>query len=69
VSTPGRTHDAFFAPLKAGVRLLPGVDLPRVLAELERLLPGARLIAPLYSETVCIPRGAEPYLLRCAGSN
>lgn len=62
-------HDAFFAPLEAGVRLLPGVDFPRVLAELERIVPGARLIAPLYSETVCIPRVAEPYLLRRAGSN
>jgi L-ascorbate metabolism protein UlaG (beta-lactamase superfamily) len=56
-------HDAFFAPLDAGVRLLPGIQFARFLEQTASIVPGARVLAPLYEETVCVPRRGEPYLV------
>lgn len=51
-------HDAFFAPLEAGVRLLPGIDLPGFLDEARAVAPGARVVLPLYGETLAVPAQA-----------
>jgi L-ascorbate metabolism protein UlaG (beta-lactamase superfamily) len=48
-------HDAFFAPLEEGVRLLPGIDLPGFVAEARRLAPRARVITPAYDESLVVP--------------
>jgi hypothetical protein len=47
-------HDAFFAPLEHGCRLLPGIDLDGFLADTRALLPDARIALPDYLETVPI---------------
>src|SRR5205823_10941887 len=39
-------YDAFFSPLEDGVRLLPGVDLHAFVAEVRRIAPGVRVVAP-----------------------
>jgi L-ascorbate metabolism protein UlaG (beta-lactamase superfamily) len=49
-------HDAFFAPLEDGLRLLPGVDLEGWVREVS---PRARVILPDYGETVQIAQGAQ----------
>jgi L-ascorbate metabolism protein UlaG (beta-lactamase superfamily) len=49
-------HDAFFAPLDQGVRLLPGIDLDGFVTELGREAPSARVITPGYDETLAIAR-------------
>jgi L-ascorbate metabolism protein UlaG (beta-lactamase superfamily) len=55
-------HDAFFAPLEAGVRLLPGVDLDGFAREVYGLAPRATVVAPEYGERVDVdpnePRAA-----------
>lgn len=48
-------HDAFFAPLGEGVRLLPGIDLRGFLDDARRLAPGATRITPEYGEEIVIP--------------
>lgn len=50
-------HDAFFAPLEEGVRLLPRIDLDGFVAEAGRLAPGARVITPDYLEPLAVPEG------------
>jgi L-ascorbate metabolism protein UlaG (beta-lactamase superfamily) len=45
-------HDAFFAPLEQGVRLLPGIDLDGFASEVHTLAPRARVIMPGYGEPV-----------------
>ncbi|HEX9295225.1 MAG TPA: MBL fold metallo-hydrolase [Polyangiaceae bacterium] len=45
-------HDAFFAPLDAGLRLLPGIDMDGFVSELGRVAPEAQVITPLYDETL-----------------
>ncbi|MEO8876110.1 MAG: MBL fold metallo-hydrolase, partial [Polyangiaceae bacterium] len=56
-------HDAFFAPLAEGVRLLPRIDLRGFLAETRALLPKATRIVPEYGEEIVVPasdpRGAR----------
>jgi L-ascorbate metabolism protein UlaG (beta-lactamase superfamily) len=47
-------HDAFFAPLEEGVRLLPGVDVEGFVEEVRRERPGVQILAPLYHETIVI---------------
>ncbi len=48
-------HDAFFAPLEAGARLLPGIDLPGFYSELARVAPNARLVTPTYDDVCALP--------------
>ncbi len=50
-------HDAFFAPLEAGLHLLPGIDLPGFAAEARALAPGATLVTPAYDEVLAVPPG------------
>jgi L-ascorbate metabolism protein UlaG (beta-lactamase superfamily) len=45
-------HDAFFTPLEAGVRLLPGIDLDGFVAEAGQAAPEAQIVTPLYKETI-----------------
>jgi L-ascorbate metabolism protein UlaG (beta-lactamase superfamily) len=45
-------HDAFFAPLERGVRLLPGIDLDGFASEVHALASRARVIMPSYGEPV-----------------
>lgn len=49
-------HDAFFAPLEAGARLLPRVDFDGFLTEMKRLAPAARVITPGYEDVAIVPR-------------
>src|ERR1700722_14327972 len=51
-------HDAFFAPLRWGVHLLPNVDLDGFVAEAHRLAPRARLVTPDYGEALAVPASA-----------
>ena len=51
-------HDAFFAPLVEGVRLLPGVDLRGFLDEARLLAPDAVRITPEYGEEIIVPPDA-----------
>jgi L-ascorbate metabolism protein UlaG (beta-lactamase superfamily) len=46
-------HDAFFAPLEEGVRLLPGIDLDGFISEARNASATARFVTPLYNETIC----------------
>jgi L-ascorbate metabolism protein UlaG (beta-lactamase superfamily) len=48
-------HDAFFAPLEAGVRLLPGIDLAGFAAEAAREAPTARILTPTYDDVLALP--------------
>lgn len=50
-------HDAFFAPLEEGLRLLPGIDLDGFAEEARRLLPLATIVAPDYGEHVLVDSG------------
>ena len=53
-------HDAFFAPLEAGLRLLPGIDLHGFVAETKRVAPNATIVLPLYEETLAFgPSGGN----------
>jgi L-ascorbate metabolism protein UlaG (beta-lactamase superfamily) len=57
-------HDAFFAPLRAGVRLLPGIDFDGFVTDVRRIVPRAQVIAPFYDEPVWIaPGGTNAFLL------
>lgn len=49
-------HDAFFAPLEAGARLLPGVDFSGFLSEIGRVAANARLLTPGYDDVAVLPR-------------
>jgi L-ascorbate metabolism protein UlaG (beta-lactamase superfamily) len=51
-------HDAFFAPLAEGVRLLPRIDLQGFLAETRSLAPNATRITPEYGEEIVVPASA-----------
>jgi hypothetical protein len=48
-------HDAFFAPLEEGLRLLPTVDLAGFFAEAARLRPRARILSPHYRDAIFLP--------------
>jgi L-ascorbate metabolism protein UlaG (beta-lactamase superfamily) len=48
-------HDAFFAPLERGCRLLPGIDLEGFVSEVYALAPEASVITPDYGEPICVP--------------
>lgn len=52
-------HDAFFAPLEAGARLLPGIDLAGFYAEVARVAPRARLVTPTYDDVCALPLGGD----------
>jgi hypothetical protein len=56
-------HDAFFAPLDAGVHLLPGIDLEGFASEVHRIAPEAQLVTPLYGETLWFDRKERRALL------
>jgi L-ascorbate metabolism protein UlaG (beta-lactamase superfamily) len=45
-------HDAFFAPLDEGVRLLPGIDLEGFVSNVNRAAPGSQIVTPGYDETL-----------------
>lgn len=45
-------HDAFFAPLEAGVHLLPGIDLEGFTSEVRRHAPDARIAWRGYGEAI-----------------
>src|SRR5262249_38065300 len=49
-------HDAFFAPLEEGLRLLPTIDLDGWTNEVKSR---ARVILPDYGETIQISQGAR----------
>ena len=48
-------HDAFFAPLEAGLHLLPGIDVEGFVSEVFLRAPGASVITPDYEEPICVP--------------
>ncbi|MFO0666576.1 MAG: MBL fold metallo-hydrolase [Polyangiaceae bacterium] len=48
-------HDAFFAPLSEGQRLLPGIDLEGFISEAMRVAPSAGVISPGYRDYIAIP--------------
>lgn len=48
-------HDAFFAPLEEGERLLPGIDFEGFLSEAAVLAPRARVVTPLYHDAIALP--------------
>jgi L-ascorbate metabolism protein UlaG (beta-lactamase superfamily) len=56
-------HDAFFAPLDAGVHLLPRIDLQGFVTEVGRAAPNAQVITPGYDETMWFDRPAGRALL------
>ena len=57
-------HDAFFAPLSEGERLLPGIDLEGFISEAVRVAPKANVVSPGYHEWVAIPEhGADQAVL------
>ncbi|HKQ70458.1 MAG TPA: MBL fold metallo-hydrolase [Polyangiaceae bacterium] len=45
-------HDAFFAPLRAGVRLWPGVDVAGFVAEVRHHRTATQIVTPLYDDVV-----------------
>jgi L-ascorbate metabolism protein UlaG (beta-lactamase superfamily) len=51
-------HDAFFAPLDGGLRLLPGIDLDGFVADARAHAPAARIITPDYDEPLAVPDDA-----------
>lgn len=52
-------HDAFFAPLEAGARLLPGIDLDGFFGEVARVAPHTRLVTPTYDDVCAIPLAGD----------
>ena len=53
-------HDAFFAPLEAGLHLLPGIDIHGFVAETKHAVPNATIVLPVYDETLTIgPSGDD----------
>jgi len=57
-------HDAFFAPLSEGERLLPGIDLDGFIGEAIRVAPQANVVSPGYHDWVAIPvNGADQAVL------
>ena len=48
-------HDAFFAPLADGLRLLPGIDLDGFEQEARDVAHEARLITPAHLEVLAVP--------------
>lgn len=48
-------HDAFFAPLEEGERLLPGIDLGGFITEAMRASPRVHVVSPGYLDQVAIP--------------
>lgn len=52
-------HDLFFRPLEDGLRLLPGTDVPGFVEETARLLPGSRVLLPMYEDVVHVPLHAR----------
>lgn len=53
-------HDAFFAPLEDGVRLLPGIDLDGFFSDARRFAPSARLYTPTYDDVLAVPLDGDP---------
>jgi hypothetical protein len=45
-------HDAFFAPLEAGLRTIPGIDIDGFVAEARALAPRARVAFSDYGEVL-----------------
>lgn len=56
-------HDAFFAPLEEGVRLLPRIDVEGFLGAAKALRPQLATLAPLYDERIAVGRGAQDCVL------
>jgi L-ascorbate metabolism protein UlaG (beta-lactamase superfamily) len=56
-------HDAFFAPLEDGVRLLPGVDIAGFVAEIRRERPDVQIAAPFYDEIMAFDASTGRALL------
>ena len=52
-------HDAFFAPLDHGLRLLPGIDLDGFVSDARRQAPSATIVTPAYDEPLAIPTDAR----------
>ncbi len=52
-------HDAFFGPLEAGLRHLPGIDLSGFVSEAHVLAPRAAFVAPTYGDVLHVPRDAR----------
>jgi L-ascorbate metabolism protein UlaG (beta-lactamase superfamily) len=53
-------HDQFFAPLEAGVRLLPGVALDGFLGESLDIAPSSRVFTPTYDDELRVPIDGDP---------
>ena len=53
-------HDAFFGPLEAVERLLPGIDMRGFYADVRSCAPDARIVTPLYRDDVVIPLEGDP---------
>jgi L-ascorbate metabolism protein UlaG (beta-lactamase superfamily) len=56
-------HDAFFAPLDGGLRLLPGIDLDGFVADARAQAPSATVVTPAYDEPLAVPADARPAAL------
>ena len=52
-------HDAFFAPLDDGLRLLPGIDLDGFVADARAHAPNATIVTPAYDEPLAVPGEAR----------
>ncbi|MEW6776043.1 MAG: MBL fold metallo-hydrolase [Bdellovibrionota bacterium] len=48
-------YDAFFAPLEAGLKLLPAINLRDFFRQMERFAPRADVVMPAYEEPVALP--------------
>ncbi|MEM6962787.1 MAG: MBL fold metallo-hydrolase [Myxococcota bacterium] len=53
-------YDYFFAPLEAGIRLLPSIDLPGFVREVSHLSPEAVVRTPLFEEELVVPLEGDP---------
>lgn len=54
-------YDAFFSPLEDGVRLLPGVDMDAFVAEVRRVAPDVRVVAPTPFDELLVGAGANAF--------
>lgn len=54
-------YDAFFWPLEDGVRLLPGIDVDAFAAEVNRIAPGVRVVAPTPWDDLLVAPGATAF--------
>lgn len=50
-------HDFFFTPMERGVQLLPGVQMPAFVRDVNDIAPRANIVAPTYADNIVVPTG------------